>query len=149
MLDNPIYHHIVQSMVVVMTIEMVEVLMLRNLFQRHATNTDYLYAVNQGEIKISDIALEHNFNLGCILIECQGVDFRTIKPGQSGDPYPGGNIAWEGVPNRKLHPYELIFLKSKNEVWPGLLNLNYIESLTQQEMRLKNIEERKRASGPS
>jgi hypothetical protein len=82
---------------------------------------DYQDVVNQKEIKMSQIMLNNNYNIGCIFNYYKGIDFRNKTLEKS-----TGNLT---VNNRffdeNLHPYDVIFTKEKNTKNKDWLN-NYI-----------------------
>jgi hypothetical protein len=84
------------------------------IFSLTNQNNNYEDVVYQKEIKMSQIIMSNNYNIGCIFNYYDRIDFKQNNDKKLGD------VTHAKYFNENLHPYEVIFIKEKyieNKDW--------------------------------
>ena len=91
-----------------------QLLIDNEIFSLTNQNNNYEDVVYQKEIKMSQIIMSNNYNIGCIFNYYDRIDFKQNNDKKLGD------VTHAKYFNENLHPYEVIFIKEKyieNKDW--------------------------------
>jgi len=82
-----------------------------NIFSKEEPKLSHQQLIEQKEVAISQVILDSNYNIGCMLKALHGIDFRQDRTIRDYSFFL--RYHYYGV---DVHPYETIFIKTKNQV---------------------------------
>ena len=115
----------IQSYAFCMDKEVLEHLISKNIFSITDFTKTFEETIEHREIRMSTEILRANWNIGCLMKQYSGIDFRLLEKQEK---WLDDTVYPQGFHGHTHHPYELIFLKGnriKQDVWLNTyLNLN-------------------------
>jgi hypothetical protein len=98
----------VQSYAFCMDKEALEYLITKNIFSISDFTQTFEETIEDREIRMSTEILRANWNIGCLMKQYSGIDFRKLEQQEK---WLDDTVYPQGFHGNTHHPYELIFLK--------------------------------------
>jgi hypothetical protein len=111
--EHPLLFSHVQSYIFCMKRDTLDLLIQKGIFSMTEYMTDFQKMIEEKEIGMSRIVLDHGKNIGCLMRCYKGVDFRfkEKKPVEYTDGFFVGDVMYPEFVNKLIFPDELIFIK--------------------------------------